>query len=121
MRYLDWDVLLFPSGEEGANVPVKEFQTACYVEQQDNTITPLLTCFVPTLPRDSPFQISVHSWTKTAPMMAVEPRSVRPTELWQAKVVIDGNCVTTENFAIDASWPQIISEKRPVCTFAEKD
>ena len=113
MRYEDWDVLLFPSGEEGAQIPVKEFRTACYTENRDYKATPLLTTFIPTLDKNDPFQISIHSWTKTGALLEL-PNDMR--QLWQVKVVIDGTCVCTENFAVDAAWPQIICKLRPCIT-----
>ena len=108
MRYQDWDVLVFPSGEEGAHVPVKEFRTACYVEQKHNTPTPLLTTFIPCLSANAPFQVSVHSWKKTGPVLGVSMDGTRPKEMWRVKVVIDGTCVCIETLPIDISWPQII-------------
>ena len=113
MRYLDWDVLLFPAEEQGAHVPLKEFRTACYSEQYENSqyATPLLTTFVPSLPKGKPFQISLHSWSETGPILtasSVRANATKPRELWQVRVVIDGVCVCTENFPIVANWPQII-------------
>ena len=105
MRYQDWDVLLFPAGEEAAHVPVKEYRTQCYTELRDHTVTPLLTAFIPALPRHAPFQVSIHSWTKTGPLNG---RAAK--EAWQVKVVIDGACVAAEIFEIDVTWPQIMSE-----------
>lgn len=118
MRYLDWDVLLFPGEEQGTHhVPLKEFRTACYTEHYDNAahVTPLLTTFVPSLPMGKPFQISLHSWSDTGPVLTASttrPNATKLTELWQVRVVIDGICVRTEKFAIDANWPQI------VCTYS---
>ena len=109
MRYQDWDVLLFPAGEEAAHVPVKEFRTQCYVEQYDQgpqhevVATPLLTTFIPSLARSAPFQVSVHSWSKTGPVHGGAAK-----EAWQVRVVIDGVCVAAENFVVDVSWPQIM-------------
>lgn len=113
MRYLDWDVLLFPGHQNSSHVPLKEFRTACYAEHHEHAanVTPLLTTFVPTLPAGEPFQISLHSWSETGPMLTPNdsaPTAVKVKELWQVRVVIDGICVCTENFAIDATWPQII-------------
>ena len=111
MRYQDWDVLLFPAGEEAAHVPVKEFRTQCYVEQYHHgpqhelVATPLLTTFIPSLARNAPFQVSIHSWTKTGPIHG----GVAAKEAWQVKVVIDGACVAAETFAVDVNWPQIMS------------
>ena len=116
MRYLDWDVLLFPGHQNSSHVPLKEFKTACFAEHYENAanMTPLLTTFVPTLPAGKPFQISLHSWSDTGPMLTLSnniSEAARPKELWQVRVVIDGICVCTETFDIDATWPQI------VCTF----
>lgn len=112
MRYLEWDVLLFPADEEGAHVPMKEFRTACYAEQtSDAQLTPLLTTFVPSLQVGRPFQISLHSWSETKAMLTAStatPGTPKPRELWHARIVIDGKCVCTEKFDIDATWPQII-------------
>ena len=110
MRYLDWDVLLFPAGEEAAHVPVKEFRTQCYTELHDHTVTPLLTTFIPTLPRNALFQVSIHSWAKTDRLMAPATNGTVAKEAWQVKVVIDGACVAAETFDIDVTWPQIMSE-----------
>ena len=110
MRYQDWDVLLFPAGEEAAHVPVKEFRTQCYVEVHDHSTIPVLTTFVPLLQRNSPFQVSIHSWGKTGPMLAPSGDGSRLKEYWQVKVVIDGVCVATQDFGIDGHWPQIMSK-----------
>ncbi|KAK3710414.1 hypothetical protein LTR37_010257 [Vermiconidia calcicola] len=114
MRYQDWDVLLFPAGEEGAHVPIKEFKTACYVEQPESnghhaTPIPLLTTFIPSLQRNAPFQISVHSWVKTAPLLAPNADGSRHKEVWQARVVVDGECVSTRFIDNESVWPHIIS------------
>lgn len=37
MRYLNWDVLLFPGSPNEAKIPSQEFKTACYVIQ-DNEV-----------------------------------------------------------------------------------
>lgn len=115
MRYQEWDVLLFPAGEqEATHVPLKEFRTTCHVEaHQENSnhlyTTPLLTTFVPCLQRGAPFQISIHSWMETASVIAASTDTgFKPRELWQVNVVIDGICVAVENFDIDVTWPQII-------------
>lgn len=106
MRYLDWDILLFPAVEEGANVPVREFQTRCLAERNDGP--PLLHTFVPSLLPGTPFQVSVHSWSKTAPRLAVAPNATPPRELWQVKVVVDGVCLCAEELPVDAAWPQVL-------------
>ena len=112
MRYLDWDVLLFPHGQDPIPAPLKEFSTACYLESYDTAgnPTPLLTTFIPSLPPGSHFQISIHSWVNTGPMFAATMNSTAVRELWQAKIVIDGTCVCTENLPIDAKWPQVVKE-----------
>lgn len=34
MRYMNWDVLLFPNGSK---VPLQEFKSACYITQDPGT------------------------------------------------------------------------------------
>lgn len=107
-------MLLFPAGEgEGTHIPVKEFRTQCYVEQYEGQNAPLLTTFIPAMPRGVPFQVSIHSWTKTGPMLAPAADGTKAKEAWQVKVVIDGACVGMESYEIDASWPQIMRELTP--------
>ena len=36
MRYLNWDVLLFPAGSK---VPMQEFKTGCYVVQDSEFLS----------------------------------------------------------------------------------
>jgi hypothetical protein len=107
MRFQDWDVLLFPAG---SHVPVREFRTACFAQQDPRTLamTPLLTCFVPSLPANAPFQISVHAWNKPTSIVPTDhPRYVPGHEyLWQVKVIADGVTIATETFGADASWPR---------------
>ena len=108
MRYLDWDVLLFPSAGENTHVPAKEFETKCYLEQSQTpggNPVPLLTSFIPSLPYGLPFQVSVHSWSAAANL-----NGDRPQELWQVKVIVDGRCMCVENYLIDTKWPQVIGK-----------
>lgn len=110
MRYQDWDVLLFPSGDE-AQIPVKEFRTQCYIELpadgSPNQI-PLLTSFVPSLPAGAPFQISVHSWVRTGPMLTAFADGTKPEEMWQVRVVVDGEVMGVKMFEVGSVWPQIV-------------
>ncbi|KAK3109329.1 hypothetical protein LTR53_017538 [Teratosphaeriaceae sp. CCFEE 6253] len=107
MRFLDWDVLLFP---HGSHVPLREFRTACFASQDTRTLTttPLLTCFVPALPASTAFQVSVHSWTKPTAILGSENLGYVPgTQYrWRVKIVIDGVAVGCEQFAEDATWPK---------------
>ena len=115
MRYQDWDVLLFPAESQAAHVPLKEFKTACYAEQLHgkNQMTPVLTTFVPSLPRGQPFQISLHVWSQVKSLFSFAAKlagTKKPTQLWQVEVVIDAVRVCVERFAIDAPWPHLICE-----------
>lgn len=126
MRFQNWDVLLFPAGdssEEANHIPLREFRTACYVEHAaDGTHrpTPLLTTFVPSLPRDAPFQISLHSWTQTKPILGpAVPGGDKPRELWHVVVVVDGVNVCERDFDVEETWPKNIgmfSRFRCVCS-----
>lgn len=116
MRYLDWDVLIFPSsaaeGEEGGHSPCKEFKTQCQAEQKPagTEPSPLMTSFIPSMPAGQKFQVSVHSWSATKGILLPGPDGHQPRELWEVRVVIDGKVATVASLPVDAPWPQIISE-----------
>jgi hypothetical protein len=110
MRYRNWDVLLFP---EGSKVPIQEFKTQCFVtkdkdspylhstaflgshahhpEQGAFNQLPVLTTFIPSLSKDSPFQASVHSWEKPRPSVQIES-NMEPEDvlLFEVRIFIDG-------------------------------
>lgn len=69
-----------------------------------------MTAFVPSLPLDSKFQISVHSWTPTDSILEAGPDGHKPRELWEIRVVVDGKVNTVAHLDVDAQWPQIISK-----------
>lgn len=116
MRYLDWDVLLFPSGEhvEDVNCPFREFKVQAQAERKGGdptaNLTPLVTAFVPSLQQDASFQISVHSWSRTEAFFTVGPDGRPARELWEVRVVVDGNLLSVTHLPVDAQWPQIVSE-----------
>lgn len=69
MRFQDWDVLLFPTGPSEPRVPLQEFRVNCHLAPESLLIqtpfpvdTPIMTCFVPSLPVGAPFHISISSW-----------------------------------------------------------
>lgn len=91
---------------------MKEFKTQAQVEFRERGVepTPILTTFAPSLPAGKTFQVSVHSWSRTEPVLLPAPDGTRPRELWEARVVVDGQVATVAHLPIDAQWPQIISE-----------
>jgi 1-acyl-sn-glycerol-3-phosphate acyltransferase len=113
MRYENWDVLLFP---EGSRVPIQEFKTQCFVTkdtespylQTQNVLgpnayyrvqgsygqIPILTSFIPSLDRDTPYRISIHNWDKPRPSRVIESLML-PDDvlLYEARVFVDGSCV----------------------------
>ncbi|KAJ5273901.1 hypothetical protein N7478_009026 [Penicillium angulare] len=128
MRYENWDVLLFP---EGSKVPIQEFKTQCFVTKdldspylqlpavvspaqyypiQGNVgQVPVLTTFVPSMTKDSPFRVSIHSWDKPQPSRFIE-RLMLPEDMlmFEARVFIDGVLVAGGIFGQRALWPYII-------------
>lgn len=114
MRYENWDVLLFP---EASKTPIQEFKTQCFVVKdtdspylQNPTIVgpsayypvqgnfgqvPVLTSFVPSLPKEAPFRVSIHSWEKPRPSRLTESL-MQPDDLllFEARVFIDGVLVS---------------------------
>ncbi|KAJ5807547.1 hypothetical protein N7447_011003 [Penicillium robsamsonii] len=132
MRYRNWDVLLFPGGSK---VPIQEFKTQCFVtkdkdspylhnavflgphahlpEQGTFNQLPVLTTFIPSLPRDSPFQVSVHSWEKPRPSIQIES-NMEPEDvlLCEVRLFIDGVFVAGSIYGQRTSWPQIMALDR---------
>ncbi|CAI7638728.1 unnamed protein product [Penicillium glandicola] len=128
MRYRNWDILLFPGGSK---VPVQEFKTQCFVVKDKDSPylhnavfldpqshhpgpgpfnqLPVLTTFIPSLPKDSPFQISVHSWEKPRPSVqtesCMEPEDVL---LFEVRIFIDGVFVAGSIYGQRTIWPQIM-------------
>lgn len=109
MRYMDWDVLLFP---HGSHIPIKEFRVACYLQQErlDSVGVPILTAFVPSLPDHTPFQVSVHSWVKPQAILGGNNAGYAPgtTYQWRVNVKADGKVLSSETFAEDVTWPKQI-------------
>ncbi|EDN07899.1 predicted protein [Histoplasma mississippiense (nom. inval.)] len=117
MRFENWDILLFP---EGSKVPVQEFKTQCFVTRDNESpymhvdtlanptshplqpnyaqgifgYTPILTTFVPSMSRSSPFRISIHSWKKPNPTRMMESL-MQPDDavMFEMRVLIDGRFI----------------------------
>ncbi|QVM09450.1 hypothetical protein D8B26_004112 [Coccidioides posadasii str. Silveira] len=119
MRYENWDVLLFA---EGSRVPIQEFRTQCFVTkdrespylqtqafinpslffpQNNNSLqggpgqVPVLTTFIPSLPQDNPFRVSIHSWERPRPTRVLEG-VMQPDDsvMYEVRIFIDGFCVS---------------------------
>ncbi|GFG16845.1 hypothetical protein IFM61392_09722 [Aspergillus lentulus] len=129
MRYENWDVLLFP---ESSKVPIQEFRTQCFVTQEEvetpyiNSAAivnpgsyfmprasvvqlPVLTTFIPSLPQNTPFRVSVHSWDKPRPSLLMESL-MQPDDalLFEIRIFIDGLCISGSVFGQRTNWPHII-------------
>ncbi|KAL1958853.1 hypothetical protein VTO42DRAFT_3690 [Malbranchea cinnamomea] len=130
MRYENWDVLLFP---EGSKVPIQEFRTQCFaakdldspylhsqlldypaslyqqVGQGGSAQIPVLTTFIPSLARGSPFRVSVHSWERPRPTRLLESMmQPEDTVMYEVRVFIDGTCISGSFFNSRAPWPHVI-------------
>lgn len=115
MRYENWDVLLFA---DESKVPIQEFKTQCFVTKDlaspylkyqstfgaANTYLyphhgnvgqlPVLTTFIPSIPKDTGFRVSIHNWEKPRPSRLIES-VMQPDDmlLYEARVYVDGDCV----------------------------
>ncbi|KAK3388458.1 hypothetical protein B0T20DRAFT_484028 [Sordaria brevicollis] len=117
MRYDDWDVILFPTGRDG-KIPIKEFKVQCHVvpdqelaHMHGHAGLPVMTCFIPSLPAGSPFQISMHAWK--APDISLFTKTYsRHTEFlkFEARVFIDGRLVASTAFDRKVNGPHLIAE-----------
>ncbi|KAJ5761387.1 hypothetical protein N7533_003426 [Penicillium manginii] len=131
MRYENWDVLLF-SAESKA--PIQEFKTQCFVTKDldspylkyhstfgaANTYfyphlgnvgqLPILTTFIPSVPKDTGFRVSIHNWEKPRPSRLIES-VMQPDDmlLYEARVYVDGDCVGGGIFSQRADWPYLIN------------
>ncbi|KAJ6104160.1 hypothetical protein N7523_010480 [Penicillium sp. IBT 18751x] len=126
MRYENWDVLIFP---EGTKVPVQEFKTQCFVIkdmespylqsvssghsyypiQGNYGQLPVLTTFIPSMAKDSPFRFSIHSWERPRPSRLIEGM-MQPDDLlmFEARVFVDQQCVAGGFFSQRTQWPYVI-------------
>ncbi|KAL4801915.1 hypothetical protein BDV18DRAFT_164426 [Aspergillus unguis] len=126
MRYENWDVLLFPATSK---VPVQEFKTQCFVTQSPYLHNPafigpaaynqphgnlgqlpVLTTFIPSLPANSPFRVSIHSWEQPHASRLMESL-LQPddTSLFEVRIFVDGLCVAyvkTDALDVDKSGNQ---------------
>lgn len=117
MRYDDWDVILFPAGRD-SKIPVKEFKVQCHVVPDQELAhmhgqagLPVMTCFIPSLPAGSPFQISMHAWK--APDISLFTKTYsRHTEFvkFEARIFIDGRLVASTAFDRKVNGPHLIAE-----------
>ncbi|KAJ5659055.1 hypothetical protein N7507_005506 [Penicillium longicatenatum] len=132
MRYENWDVLLFP---ESCKVPVQEFKTQCFVTKDTESPylqisasmsppsyypaqgnvgqVPVLTTFIPSMPKDSSFRVSIHSWDKPRPSRFME-KLMEPEDVlvFEGRVFIDGQLVAGGIFGQRAIWPYVIDIDR---------
>ncbi|KAK3376803.1 hypothetical protein B0T24DRAFT_229909 [Lasiosphaeria ovina] len=116
MRYEDWDVIIFPAGRD-SKVPFKEFKIACHVVP-DLELShihgaagmPVMTCFVPSLPAGTPFQISIHSWRNPDISQFTRAYS-KHTDLvkFEARISLDGRMVASTAFDRKVHGPHLIT------------
>jgi hypothetical protein len=101
MRFEDWDVILFPVGRD-AKIPFKEFKVACHAIQDPELChihgsagMPVMTCFVPSLPAGTPFQISIHCWRKPEISQFTLAYSKHPEFVkFEARILLDGRLLS---------------------------
>ncbi|THC88176.1 hypothetical protein EYZ11_012376 [Aspergillus tanneri] len=130
MRYENWDVLLFP---ESSKVPLQEFKTQCFVTKDTGWKKPLawskqcalistggrislpaqsytlLTTFIPSIPPNYSFRVSIHSWEKPRPSRLMSSL-LQPDDalLFEIRIFIDGLCVAGSVFGQRSHWPHVI-------------
>ncbi|MCJ1320939.1 hypothetical protein MMC15_006280 [Xylographa vitiligo] len=141
MRYLNWDVLLFPAGSK---VPIQEFKTGCYVVQDSEFLSndtlaaisgpshvyehvaspqvPIVACFLPNQTDGNPFRVSLHSWEHPNPSQALQVVTQHgKTICYEARVFIDGLCVAGMLFLDQGPWPQVIEMSSKVDKEGNRD
>ncbi|KAF7561416.1 hypothetical protein G7046_g2725 [Stylonectria norvegica] len=114
MRFEDWDILLFP---RDCKIPLKEFKVACHVvhdaefsHTQGSFGLPTVSCFVPSLPTGTLFQISMHSWTVPTISQVTKAYTKYPDSVkFEARLFIDGRLVASTSLDRNSGWPHVIS------------
>ncbi|KAL4784508.1 hypothetical protein BJX76DRAFT_347750 [Aspergillus varians] len=128
MRYENWDVLLFPAN---CKVPIQEFKTQCFVTRDRESPylhnpafsgpaayyqphgnlgqLPVLTTFIPSLPVNSPFRVSIHSWEQPHASRLMESL-LQPDDasLFEVRIFVDGLCVAGSVISQRTNWPHVI-------------
>ncbi|KAL4961215.1 uncharacterized protein BDV14DRAFT_127829 [Aspergillus stella-maris] len=128
MRYENWDVLLFPMTSK---VPVQEFKTQCFVTRDRESPylhnpaifgpatyvqphgnlgqLPVLTTFIPSLPANSAFRVSIHSWEQPHASRLMESL-LQPddTSMFEVRIFVDGLCVAGSVISQRTSWPHVV-------------
>ncbi|KAL4945955.1 hypothetical protein BDV06DRAFT_209105 [Aspergillus oleicola] len=128
MRYENWDVLLFPMTSK---VPVQEFKTQCFVTRDRDSPylhnpaffgpaayvqphgnlgqLPVLTTFIPSLPANSAFRVSIHSWEQPHASRLMESL-LQPddTSMFEVRIFVDGLCVAGSVISQRTSWPHVV-------------
>ncbi|KAG9640966.1 hypothetical protein KCU95_g18983, partial [Aureobasidium melanogenum] len=100
MRFENWDILLFP---QVSSTPIQEFRTECFGIVTPIGLSPTLNAYIPSLPRGTPFKISLHSWSK--PVIS-SPKFVRGNRIILAMhVAIDGKTVAVQKINPDGNFP----------------
>ncbi|KAL2114841.1 hypothetical protein VTJ04DRAFT_10504 [Mycothermus thermophilus] len=123
MRYDDWDVIFFPTGRD-SKIPFKEFKVACHVVSDLELAhlhgpvgTPVMTCFVPSLPPGAGFQISIHCWRKPALSQFSRTYSKHTSLIkFEARILIDGRQVASTILDRDVNGPHLITS---TCEFTK--
>ncbi|RDW63918.1 hypothetical protein BP5796_10420 [Coleophoma crateriformis] len=114
MRYQDWDVLIFP---DESKAPLQEFKTACQVVHDSECclfpnqepLLPTVTSFIPALTEGDPFRVSIHCWTDPEPSRLLQSITKYAEQaIFEARVFIDGNLVSTKYFNRTGNWPSIL-------------
>ncbi|KAJ5806912.1 hypothetical protein N7474_010504 [Penicillium riverlandense] len=80
-----------------------------YAAQGNFGQLPILTTFIPSLPPDAPFRVSIHSWEKPRPSRFIESL-MQPDDLllFEARVFVDGLCTAGSIFGQRTAWPHVI-------------
>ncbi|KAK0610987.1 hypothetical protein B0T14DRAFT_540224 [Immersiella caudata] len=116
MRFEDWDVILFPVGRD-AKIPFKEFKVACHAipdpelcHSHGSAGMPVMTCFVPSLPAGTPFQISIHCWRKPEISQFALTYSKHPDLIrFEARILLDGRLMSSTTFDRNVNGPHLIT------------
>ncbi|KAK2072613.1 hypothetical protein P8C59_006955 [Phyllachora maydis] len=113
--------LLYVLGAAGEpRVPLQEFRVNCHLAPESLLIqtpfpvdTPIMTCFVPSLPVGAPFHISISSWkAPEASHHTLTTYGMPDLVRFEVTVLFDGVPVASNRYEHQNNWPHVVTAQR---------
>jgi hypothetical protein len=92
--WLNWTNNLTMNVPDSPYLNTPYFNSQLFYSQRSLGQLPVVTCFIPSLPAQSPFRVSIHSWEKPQPSRILESL-MHPDDcvLYEVRIYTDNVCV----------------------------